>query len=238
MFENLPARSWHIFSVFGLFAGMQFAFGFIYWTLYKRHRANFSFSGDILSSQNKAVKAILEESIPKRTEGIEGIKEALSEIANGALPTIGKKSATFLLPSSKSCVATWYHGRHGGYLITDITIFDVNQNTLLSGSPAANIVEMNITDPRPEFWPRVLTAHLESQTETLRRDIERLESTLTTAPDVWHYWDFLYFSVIVQTTVGFGDILPNTTIIRLLVAFQIFVGYFILVVALNIVLLP
>ena len=66
---------------------------------------------------------------------------------------------------------------------------------------------------------------------------ERLQSTSTGAPDVWSYWDFLYFSVIVQTTVGFGDILPNSTMVRLLVAFQIFVGTVILFVALNIVML-
>ena len=39
---------------------MQFLFGFIYWRLYRRRRANFSFNGDILGAQSNAVRAELE----------------------------------------------------------------------------------------------------------------------------------------------------------------------------------
>jgi hypothetical protein len=46
----------------------------------------------------------------------------------------------------------------------------------------------------------------------------------------------VYFSTIVQTTVGFGDILPNRTPVRMLVTAQIMIGYALLVVVLNIVL--
>lgn len=37
---------------------------------------------------------------------------------------------------------------------------------------------------------------------------------------IFRYWDFLYFSVITSTTVGYGDILPNSTIVRKVVATQ------------------
>lgn len=42
--------------------------------------------------------------------------------------------------------------------------------------------------------------------------------------------------MIVQTTVGFGDILPNRTVTRMLVTTQIVLGYAVLVLILNIVL--
>ncbi|MDR1725861.1 MAG: potassium channel family protein [Bacteroidales bacterium] len=42
----------------------------------------------------------------------------------------------------------------------------------------------------------------------------------------WHYFDFLYFSIITQTTIGYGDILPNTTYIRFLVSIQALLGIF------------
>jgi hypothetical protein len=52
----------------------------------------------------------------------------------------------------------------------------------------------------------------------------------------WGLWDFMYFSAITQTTVGYGDILPNATAIRLLVVAQVLVGYTFLVVVLNLAL--
>jgi uncharacterized membrane protein len=64
----------------------------------------------------------------------------------------------------------------------------------------------------------------------------RLKSLTTATPDIWSYWDFVYFSTIVQTTVGFGDILPNSTAVRLVVTSQILIGYALLIVVLNIVL--
>jgi uncharacterized membrane protein len=69
-----------------------------------------------------------------------------------------------------------------------------------------------------------------------QRDGRRVETLATAAPDVWTYWDFLYFSTIVQTTVGFGDILPNNTLIRMLVVIHILIGYALLIVVLNVVL--
>lgn len=64
----------------------------------------------------------------------------------------------------------------------------------------------------------------------------RLKELTEESPFVWSFWDFLYFSAISQTTVGYGDILPNATSVRLFVVLQILVGYAILVVLLNILL--
>lgn len=36
-----------------------------------------------------------------------------------------------------------------------------------------------------------------------------------------NYFDFLYFSIITATTTGYGDIVPNSTMIRVLVSIQI-----------------
>lgn len=47
--------------------------------------------------------------------------------------------------------------------------------------------------------------------------------------------DFVYFSLITQSTVGYGDILPNSTAVRVLVSVQILLGYLILVVLINLV---
>jgi hypothetical protein len=52
----------------------------------------------------------------------------------------------------------------------------------------------------------------------------------------WSYLDFLYFSTVTQTTLGYGDILPNSTTVRMVVTIQIVVGLAVLGVLINIVL--
>ena len=40
----------------------------------------------------------------------------------------------------------------------------------------------------------------------------------------YRYWDFFYFSAIALTTLGYGDILPNSTSVRVLVAIEAILG--------------
>jgi uncharacterized membrane protein len=65
---------------------------------------------------------------------------------------------------------------------------------------------------------------------------ERLVSITSDTPLVWGFWDFIYFSTVIQTTIGLGDILPNSTLVRKLVVLQVIIGYGLLSVALNLVL--
>nr|WP_275451224.1 ion channel [Mesorhizobium loti] len=39
-------------------------------------------------------------------------------------------------------------------------------------------------------------------------------------------WDALYFSIVVMTTVGFGDIVPHSAIGKVFVSFQAITGFF------------
>jgi len=64
---------------------------------------------------------------------------------------------------------------------------------------------------------------------------KRLATLSTMTPMVWSYWDFLYFSVITQATVGYGDILPNRTAVRMLVCLQTLIALVFLVVVINLV---
>jgi hypothetical protein len=53
---------------------------------------------------------------------------------------------------------------------------------------------------------------------------------------IWDQFDFLYFSTITISTVGYGDILPNSTTVRMIVVSEVLLGQIVLVVFLNFVL--
>lgn len=74
-----------------------------------------------------------------------------------------------------------------------------------------------------------------NQTQSDLAELLRRQATVSgTSPEVWSYWDFFYFSSISQTTVGYGDILPNSVVIRMLVVVQVLISYVLLVVVLNV----
>ena len=101
---------------------------------------------------------------------------------------------------------------------------------------AASLWSSRLTPVTIPEWESALPSIRSSIASQLQSEEKRHASFATSTPDVWSYWDFIYFSIIVQTTVGLGDILPNSTAVRVIVAGQILVGYAVLVVVLNIAL--
>jgi len=71
---------------------------------------------------------------------------------------------------------------------------------------------------------------------SIEHEERMLNDTDAAERSVWSFWDFLYFSGITLSTVGFGDILPNSTGVRLLVLSEVLVGLVLLVVVLNVIL--
>lgn len=83
---------------------------------------------------------------------------------------------------------------------------------------------------------RTVKRHLERRARRQVTHEQRFNSLSSELPEIWSFPDFLYFSLITQSTVGYGDILPNSTVVRLMVASQIWTSYVILIVLINIVL--
>jgi hypothetical protein len=76
-------------------------------------------------------------------------------------------------------------------------------------------------------------ASLADAQEGLKK-IEKRKATLdSTTPDIWNMIDFLYFSTITQTTVGYGDMLPNSTSVRLAVMIQVLLGLLFVGIVIN-----
>lgn len=83
-------------------------------------------------------------------------------------------------------------------------------------------------------------AWVEALSDETKEDIARISGIKDSPTDIisnyWSLIDFVYFSVITQTTVGFGDILPNNSIVRTAVVIQILLGLFILVILIGVIL--
>ncbi len=75
-----------------------------------------------------------------------------------------------------------------------------------------------------EFKSRLLV--IDRALVVVKRNLLKIDESL-------NYFDFLYFSVITQSSTGYGDILPNNRQIRIVVTGQILISIFLLSFALN-----
>ena len=89
------------------------------------------------------------------------------------------------------------------------------------GIMVSSLVNYNI-ESFPYDSLEVISRIIDVNIEDLYSEMNLLEQQKEQAN--WNFLDFLYFSVITQTTVGYGDILPNSTTIRCIVMIQSILG--------------
>lgn len=73
----------------------------------------------------------------------------------------------------------------------------------------------------------------EAEIQQNKKEITRLTQQLKNSQSELNYWDFFYFSTITQTSTGYGDILPNSRVVRGVVTLQIIMGLIILGVVIS-----
>src|SRR5450631_2497695 len=106
-----------------------------------------------------------------------------------------------------------------GPLNTEPPATEVTQweQRMASGSDPAvykEVIDLAIQDVRSRMAPLEFVSRATNLSEEKTNDKLR----------IWGYFDFVYFSAMTQTTVGYGDIVPNTTFTRLLAAIQVLIG--------------
>lgn len=240
-------RTVHLIETFLVFILIQTVFAGVYFALYRCSRTNFSFNLDVLKQQSTLKRGSIEQKNCNLIKASQAVIELRALLEEGVSPVqLSKWSMRYMisLPSGMRCRTSYQPATHpkepsAGFF----TIVDSNENPILTIDQFAfdgGVLGMpNVSDLCPRNLDEWRNALPDWQNEVNRRReeaAEQVSSLDTNSPDVWTYWDFLYFSTITQTTVGFGDILPNSTPIRMLVSGQILAGYALLVVVLNIVL--
>ena len=218
--------------VFVVFCVSIFVFAIAYQSLYRKNSAHFLFNEAITKRQKEVVESETRKDLALLAKKVVLLSELLTEFVEGKA-TIEPKTYDVLLPSGSR-----YSFRSGPPIggapptCLFLDVFDENGATILWDGflPYAE-------------WPREPRDFRDLAHSVIksfsRRSLEleaRLASLPTDSPKVWSILDFLYFSTIIQATVGLGDILPNSTVVRCVVAAQVLIGYIILLVALNMVL--
>ena len=112
--------------------------------------------------------------------------------------------------------------------------FDTDRSSLtFSEAPgiAGNIITCTVGDERaliffyesiPDNKPQAISAIdklADQYSVELHNARDSLKRTIDADSPEWTFSEFLYFSVSVQTTLGFGDVLPNSTLTRNIVIF-------------------
>jgi hypothetical protein len=79
-------------------------------------------------------------------------------------------------------------------------------------------------------WQREVSSRITMQ----ERQFRKLSGYYKDTTEVWEWFDFLYFSLMVQLGGSFGDILPNSRMIRVATSIQLVVTTYIVVVLVGI----
>ncbi|HEV8613222.1 MAG TPA: potassium channel family protein [Gemmatimonadales bacterium] len=227
-----------------LYLGSVFLFAGFYFLLFRHNPVTFAFAADILSAQATTLKLETRRDSVTTEQHIGLLQILVDTLARTARntplssrATVTGREALFQLGSREYSVTRSVRDSTGGGAIESPGEVEVRQE---GGSLLAR---MELPGGKLDFTPEN-AGELQDQAQRL---IKFLRGQLALSHDLvmrlptavrpnWGYVDFVYFSAITQLTVGYGDILPNTTLVRVLVIIQSLVAVVMLVVVINLVL--
>jgi hypothetical protein len=238
--------------VFLLYLANILTFAKAYDSLY-RHSINsvpnphFVFSGDILRTRNQQARAALSEELATarlRARILSELQDVLAKLSSAPKPKpLGTFEYVEFEVSGYQCefdlMFHWSHTADQKLVMRNgLIIEDKTGRRLLNREVA--ILGPKDHEPRPPDVQRWIDLEVSGEDINLYRqmatislqdtlkEVTEFETALKSASDetprFWSFWDFVYFSTITQTTVGYGDILPNSTAVRMLVSSQVLIG--------------
>ncbi len=230
-------RNGRLIETFLVFVGLQLVFAAIYFMVYRRNRAHFAFNIDIVRKQSESRQALFDQTVNRLQQAHYAIIELEAVLKTGEQPQDSRGQRFVRLRSGNVCTVYFYSYPPVGSVFPLFEVTDAGDKRLFTFNTRDSSKEWTGSQlPRTASeWLEILPGVLKYLTKKQTLISRRIDSLSTATPDIWSYLDFVYFSIIVQTTVGFGDILPNSTLVRMVVAAQIIISYALLVVVLNIV---
>jgi len=229
--------------VFFVYIIIILLFARLYYWLYKKDPGSFAFNTEVLKKQSTSFKLRANNAIEKKKRELKVLEDlqAAMDTPAGEIVRIDR----------------WYQRRKRSALTLDDRkyIFETYTTASAEGAPPRVNYDMEIQWKNKDLIEvyrlpsdiglvpdnlvqgKLLVKNWKEQITNQIDKFEQQLRTLESQPaDVWTFFDFMYFSLISQTTVGYGDMLPNSTSVRMLVTTQVLTGYAMLVIVLNVAL--
>jgi hypothetical protein len=210
------------------------AFAIVYYCVYRSNPQNFSFNADILRSQTSSFKTTAEQELLRLRTKHEANKQLAFDLTQrNEVPEINNGELVFSLPSYKFTFFYALGPPDPNNQILAVAIHDGDGNEVSREVVAVSGIPL--FPSRIDFYKDFANASISTLEASIAETERRLSTVESSTPEVWSFWDFVYFSAVTQTTVGYGDILPNSTLVRNIVVAQLILGLVIVTFAVNVV---
>ncbi len=222
--------------VFGAYVASIPCFGVAYFLLYRRRRTNFVFAGEIHSARLFEEKQRADDRISWLCLLLDFFEQFAQDHQKGtARQERTENTATLHLSDGRSIILEKQitHMPQGGdsELAPLVRLLRANGIIEQERNVAGHGWLSDFAD-----WRDYVIAAVTPRHEDLRQARAHRSTLDSPQPTIWRYLDFVYFSTVTQSTVGYGDILPNSAAVRSIVVLQLIWAYALLVYILNLVL--
>lgn len=243
MFRSVIQKYRWVILIAILYGVALFVFGGVYYNLYLGDRRSFAFNSDIQHAQAEVFKSVTLEEVSvfeQEAKALTQLSERLktsTQIEITYPHLIPQSNSLLVSPSTPSLISPQAEFQttefnlvfHKELLVAQGVFFRVSVDFYNGGRQIGTHTFpqyiSNFPNQVQQYQDMTATA-ISALQDSLAEDRRRLQTLEGATPEIWTYGDFLYFSVITQTTVGYGDILPNNTTVRIWVSVQVLVGLF------------
>jgi hypothetical protein len=235
-------RNVWLLTCFTIYAVFFFVFASVYYKIFKDDPRNFLVNSDIAKAQVLRLSVPLEQGLAELQskaatyEKFKGANYKTSRLAEGNGYNVEVAGKDFylnfdILTGASSKAPSDFETeslRNWIWSSSDEEAPDFRSSLELAGIAADAVKRGDIED-----FNKNISEEVSKLERTVNDRLSRLAEIKSPTAQIWSYWDFLYFSIITQTTVGYGDILPNSTLVRMVVSTQLILGLMILTILIS-----
>ena len=237
---TISSRNKWLLYVFGAYVLSIAIFATIYFEIYRSDPRSFTFASAIVPSQKQFAKTKMAGEVRLLTEEIVALRQLEQLLRTGApnvtrtLESGGLIIAASVTSGAGTFTVLWPKARGGGFPgyvpppPTTLRIQSPHRSPFVVRGRSSYDLPENDTE-----FLRLSEVWLMDKEYELGQLNVALASLDTDFPHIWNEVDFIYFSAITQCTVGYGDILPNSTAVRVVVTIQTLVAVALLGLAIN-----
>lgn len=232
--KSLSNRNFRLRWVFYLYLLIIFAFAFLYNLSYNIDHSSFVFAKDVHLS--KLSSQIQEDSVQIHHLEMEAInlklvQQRLAKEGNSKTDSLYSNFRYIFLRWNFKTVSVelslnklvFKNSSVGDLLSHYVKLYQLGESDpFFENEVKLKAIEIDQKSPE-DFGRKVIITRLES-------NVKKLSELKNSSYLRWNFVDFFYFSTITQATVGYGDMLPNSSFIRFLVTLQTLIGVFITII--------